>query len=118
MANPVTHFQILSKTPDETAQFYTGLFGWNVGASNPLGYRQIDTRSSAGIQGGIWPAPPEASNFVQLFVTVGDVKATVRKAEEMGAKTVVGPTILPEGDEMAVLVDPQQMSFALWKPKS
>jgi predicted enzyme related to lactoylglutathione lyase len=30
MANPVVQFQILSKRPDETAQFYGDLFGWTV----------------------------------------------------------------------------------------
>lgn len=117
MENPVTHFQILSKVPEETAQFYVRLFGWTVSATNPLGYRQIDTRSSIGIQGGIWPTPPAGSSFAQLFVTVDDVKATVKKAEGLGAKVAVAPTTLPDGDEMAVLVDPQQLSFGVWKPR-
>lgn len=86
-------------------------------ANNPLQYRQIDTRSSEGIQGGIWPAPPEASNSVQFFVTVEDVQAIVKQAELLGAKLLIGPTTLPEGDEMAILLDPQQMSFGIWKPK-
>lgn len=40
MANPVMKFQILSKTPDETARFYSTLFGWAVSADNPLGYKR------------------------------------------------------------------------------
>jgi predicted enzyme related to lactoylglutathione lyase len=115
MGNPVMQFQILSKEPEETAKFYSGVFGWKVDANNPMGYRQIDTGSKEGIQGGIWPAPPQAPNFVQLFMGVADVKAAVRKAEEMGAKTLIPPTMLPEGDEMAVLLDPQGMSFAVWR---
>src|SRR6266478_1573296 len=91
MSNPVTQFQILSKTPDETASFYSTLFGWTVDANNPLGYRQIDTGSKEGIQGGIWPAPPQAPNFVQLFVAVEDVGASVKKAEGMGAKVLIPP---------------------------
>jgi predicted enzyme related to lactoylglutathione lyase len=115
MGNPVMQFQILSKAPDETAQFYSTLFGWTVSADNPMGYRQINTGSAEGIQGGIWPAPPQSPNFVQLFVAVGDVRASVKKAEELGAKLLIPPTTLPEGDEMAVLHDPQGMSFALWR---
>ena len=118
MENPVTHFQILSKAPEETGQFYVRLFGWSVNGSNPLGYRQIDTKASVGIQGGIWPAPPEGSSFVQLFVKVDDVLSSVKKAEALGAKLLIGPTTLPEGDEMAVLLDPQGMSFGIWKHKS
>jgi predicted enzyme related to lactoylglutathione lyase len=115
MSNPVMQFQILSKTPDETARFYSGLFGWSIDADNPLGYRQIDTGSKEGIQGGIWPAPPQAPNFVQLFVAVEDVGASVRKAEELGAKLLIPPMQLPGGDEMAVLHDPQGISFAVWR---
>lgn len=117
MGNPVMQFQILSKTPDATANFYAALFGWNVDANNAMGYRQINTGSKEGIQGGIWPAPPQAPNFVQLFVAVEDVKASAKKAEGMGAKTIIPPTMLPEGDEMAVMHDPQGMSFVMWRKK-
>jgi predicted enzyme related to lactoylglutathione lyase len=118
MSNPVTRFQIVSKEPDQTALFYSALFGWTIDANNPLGYRQINTGSPEGIQGGIWPAPPQAQNLVQMFVKVQDVKASVARAEELGAKVIIPPTMLPEGDEMAVMVDPQGMSFAIWRPAS
>jgi len=113
MGNAVTQFQILSKKPDETAAFYSKLFGWRIDAKNALGYRQIDTGSKEGINGGIWPAPPQAPDFVQLFVSVSDIKATLEQAASLGAKVLIPHTTLPEGDEMAVLHDPQGMSFAL-----
>jgi predicted enzyme related to lactoylglutathione lyase len=103
----------LSKAPDDTARFYAGLFGWTVSADNPLGYRQINTGSQDGIQGGIWPSPPQTHNFVQLFVAVDNVAESVKKAEGLGAKVVIPATTLPGGDEMAVMLDPQGMSFAL-----
>ena len=115
MAHPVVQFQIISKDPEATGQFYGQLFGWKVDSNNPMGYREINTGSKEGIQGGIWPAPPQAPSFVQLFVAVDDVTAAVRQAEGLGAKTLIPPTNLPDGDEMAVLHDPQGMSFALWR---
>jgi predicted enzyme related to lactoylglutathione lyase len=96
-------FQMISKAPEETARFYSSLFGWKVDADNPMGYRQIHTGSAEGIQGGIWPAPPQATNFVQLFMSVEDVRVSVEKALGLGAKVLIPPTMLPEGDEMAVL---------------
>ena len=108
-------FQMISKAPEETARFYSSLFGWKVDADNPMGYRQIHTGSAEGIQGGIWPAPPQATNFVQLFMSVEDVSASVEKALGLGAKVLIPPTRLPEGDEMAVLHDPHGMSFAVWR---
>jgi len=115
MPNPVMQFQIITKDPDAAAQFYSGLFGWRIDANNPMGYRQIDTGTSEGIQGGIWPAPPQAPTFTQMFMAVDDVKAMVEKAQSMGAKLLIPPTVLPQGDEMAVLHDPQGMAFALWR---
>jgi uncharacterized protein len=115
MANPVMQFQIISKDPEETAKFYGEMFEWKVNSDNAMGYRRINTGSQEGIQGGIWPAPPQATNFVQLFTAVEDVRAAVQKAEGMGAKLLIPPTVLPEGDEMAVMLDPQGMSFALWR---
>ncbi len=113
MANPVTEFQILAKDPDAVAKFFARVLGWNVNANNALGYRRVDTGSPKGIQGGIWPAPPQAPDFVQLFVEVDDVAATVAKAEQAGAQVIVPPSKLPEGDEMAVLLAPNQMSFGV-----
>jgi predicted enzyme related to lactoylglutathione lyase len=115
MSNAVTQFQIISKTPDETASFYSALFAWRVDANNPMGYRRIDTGSPEGIQGGIWPAPPQAAAFVQLLVTVQDVKEAVKRAVDLGAKVIIPPTMLPEGEEMAILHDPQGMSFGVWR---
>ena len=115
MKHPVLQFQILSKEPDQTARFYSDLFGWTVDADNPLGYRRIATGSEEGIQGGIWPAPPQASAFVQLFIGVDDVSAFVQKAEKMGARLVIAPATLPEGDGLAVLQDPQGMPFGIWR---
>ncbi|MFN7926092.1 MAG: VOC family protein [Bryobacteraceae bacterium] len=113
MSNPVVQFQILSKSPEQQAEFYAKLFGWTVRSDNPLGYRQIDTGSTKGIQGGIWPAPPQASAFVQLFIEVEDCTAYVEKAAGLGAKVLIPPQKLPQGEEMAVLLDPQGLSFAV-----
>jgi len=117
MGNAVTQFQILAKDPARTAKFYSQLFHWTIDAHNPLGYRRIHTGAREGIQGGIWPAPPQAPNFVQIFVSVPDVDAAVKNAEGLGAKVVIPATKLPDGDEMAVLLDPDGMSFAVWRAR-
>ena len=115
MPNPVMQFQILSKAPDETAHFYAQLFGWTINADNALGYREISTGSQEGIQGGIWPTPPQALTFVQLFIAVDNVPLFTEKAQSAGAKMIIPPTSLPDGGEMAVLHDPQGMSFGVVK---
>ena len=66
-----------------------------------------------GIQGGIWPAPPHANTFVQLFVRVDDVKISMETAQALGATVLVPATTLPDGDEIAILADPTGLSFGL-----
>lgn len=113
MANPVVHFQIITKNPDAHGRFYQDLFGWSLDDANPMGYRKIETGSQEGIQGGLWPAPGQSPNFVQLFVKVADCATYVAKASTLGAKVLIPPTTLPEGQTMAVMLDPEQMPFAV-----
>jgi predicted enzyme related to lactoylglutathione lyase len=118
MSHPVLEFQILSSKPDETAEFYSQLFGWTVNSANAMNYRRIQTGSTEGIQGGIWPAPPEAASFVQLFIGVENVAASVQTATGLGARVLIPPTPLPEGGELAVLRDPTGVSFGVYRGRS
>ena len=118
MPNPVMHWQILTRQPKELEDFYSALFGWTISGDNPLGYKQVDTNSTAGIHGGLWPiSGKEGRSMVQLFIRVDDVKAHVKKAESLGARIVIPPQTLPEGDEMAVAVDPDGIPFAIFRGK-
>jgi predicted enzyme related to lactoylglutathione lyase len=113
MGRPVVEFQILAKDPARAEAFYTKLFGWSVDRDNALGYRRIDTGTKEGIRGGIWPSPPEGHSFVQLFVDVEDVAQAVERARSLGGSVVLPPQKLPEGDEMAVILDPEGIPVAL-----
>jgi predicted enzyme related to lactoylglutathione lyase len=117
MGQPVMQFQILAKNADKAAEFYNNLFGWNIDTNNALGYRVVTTGSKQGIQGGIWPSPPAGHSMVQLFVEVEDVTAAVEQATELGGQVIIQPQTLPDGDEMAMIIDPEGISFGLFKPK-
>ncbi|HLG15660.1 MAG TPA: VOC family protein [Blastocatellia bacterium] len=116
MGRPVMRWQILAKDPENAAEFYTTLFDWTVNSDNPLGYRMVDTGSDRGIQGGIWPSPPEGHSLVQLYVEVDDVAASVEKATTLGASVIVPLQKLPDGDEMAIVLDPEGIPFGVFKP--
>jgi len=113
MGNPVVRWQILTPDPQQVARFYEKLFGWSVSANNALGYREVATGDDAGIDGGIWPAPPEAQTFVQLFIEVDNVGDAIRRAQELGASIIVPASPLPDGDTLAILRDPAGMTFGL-----
>jgi predicted enzyme related to lactoylglutathione lyase len=113
MGQPVIQWQIVTPEPDAVAEFYGALFSWDIKANNQLGYRMVDTESDRGIPGGIWPAPPTAPTFVQLFVEVDDVVATIARTAELGGTVLIPLQRLPDGDEMAILRDPQGLTFGV-----
>ncbi len=114
MQNPVTHWQILTKQPEQLEKFYSTLFDWKISGDNPLGYKTVDTGGSIG--GGLWPiSPNEGHSMVQLFVQVEDVPEYLKKAEALGGRIVIPHQVLPGGDEMAVIVDPDGIPFGLFR---
>ena len=117
MGNPVIQWQIVAKEPDAVTRFYSALFGWKVETNNALGYRMVDTKSQRGINGGVWPSPPEGHNLVQLFVEVDDVDTFVEKATSLGATVIVPKSELPDGDALAIVLDPAGLSFGLYRPR-
>jgi predicted enzyme related to lactoylglutathione lyase len=116
MGAPVVRWQIVSPRPDDVARFYGEVFDWAVTRDNALGYREVQSGTPQGCPGGIWPAPPEAPTFVQLFVQVADVDATVAAVVQRGGAVVVPRSVLPDGDVMAILRDPFGSSFGVVTP--
>ena len=112
MSNPVVRWQVLSPEPEASCTFFTQLFGWRTSRANPLGYREIEA-GEGGIHGGVWPAPAGVKPFVQLFVRVDSVDKTIARAVTLGATVIVPKAVLPGGDEMAVLLDPQGLPMAI-----
>ena len=111
MSNAVMHWQMLSADPDSTAAFYGKLFGWTVSTANGLGYREIQTGGA--VDGGIWPAPKGAPEAVQIYVEVEDIESALTKAVELGGTVIMPRQVLPDGDAMALVMDPLGRSFGL-----
>jgi predicted enzyme related to lactoylglutathione lyase len=109
----VAHWQAIVKDPAGAAAFYSKCFGWSFDDNNALNYRAL---KECGLEGGIWPSPTDAA-FIQLFVAVPDVDATLRLAAANGATILFSKQILPDGDEMAVIADPQGISWGIMKSR-
>ena len=116
MTNAVMHWQILSADPDRTAAFYSGLFGWEVSAANGLGYREVTTGGA--VDGGIWPNPPGAPEAVQIYIEVDDIDSALARTAELGGKVIMPKQVLPDGDSMALALDPLGRSFGLMRRRA
>ena len=103
-------FELMTSDVDGAKKFYTNLFGWHTEAM-PMGDMNY-TIVKVGEEGlgGIMATPPQAAGTPPnwgVYVTVNDVDATARKAEELGGKILVPPTDIPTVGRFCVLQDPQ-----------
>lgn len=117
MSNAVVHWQLLTAQPEAIATFYSTLFGWKISAANGLGYRTVASAGAHGIDGGIWPAPAGAPEAVQLFIEVEDIDAALASAAALGGKVLLPRQVLPDGDAMALALDPAGRPFGLMTPR-
>lgn len=106
MPHPVIHAEIRSEDPDATRQYYAELFGWKVGSEGGFpGYTFIDTGTEDGPAVAIGPRQ-SAEDEVLFFVTVDDVAATLKRAEELGG-TITQPAQAVPGVTFGVFADAQ-----------
>ena len=106
MPNPVIHWEITGKDAPKLQQFYANLFGWNVDSNNPLNYGLVDTKTEDGINGGI-AQEQELATRVTVYVQVDNLQAYLDKAESLGGKTILPPTVIPDTVTLAMFTDPE-----------
>lgn len=113
----VAWFEIMGPDNDTQAAFYGELFGWEItrlAPPPPVDYREVHTNAGMGIDGGMG-APGKGPVYITVYVSSPDLAATLAKAEELGAKTVMGPEVVPGGPELAIFADPQGNLFGIFQ---
>lgn len=105
-------------TPDvEGAKhFYTALIGWTTEEAPvedmPYTLVKAGDERVGGIMSnkcGEMDIPPHWG----IYITVDDVDATAKKAEELGGSVIVPPTDIPKVGRFSVLRDPQGVAFSV-----
>jgi hypothetical protein len=90
----------------ELEAFYSELFGWKINSKNPMKYGVVDTAGGpGGINGGVGPSH-DGGKRVSIYAQVDDLQATLDRVEMLGGKTVLPPTEVPGGPELAMFADP------------
>ena len=114
MAQPVVHFEIGCRDTEQTQEFFSKLFGWQIERQGPAAL--INTGAGAGINGHITSLGHEPHSYVTFYVQVDDLQSYLNRAEELGGKTLVPPVEIPTGS-FAWMADPDGNIVGLWKPK-
>ena len=98
--------------------FYSEVFGWQPNDMDMGGTEytewKLGDRSVAGMMPMPDVVPDEVPAHWLVYFGVDDTDATVSRAAELGATTVVPPTDIPPG-RFAVLMDPDGATFAVIK---
>jgi uncharacterized protein len=105
MAHPVIHAEIRSEDPDATRSFFGELFGWTYTDGAFPGYTFVETGVPDALPTAIGPLQG-GQDAVLFFVGVEDVEATLRRAEELGGKTIQ-PAVQVPGVTFGALADAQ-----------
>ena len=102
MSHPVVHFEVAGRDHDSLQRFYGDLFGWEMQPAEQMPYAMVQ---NAGISGGIGQAP-DGQGHVTFYVGTDDVQATLDKAEQLGGRTILPVTELPQVT-IALFADPE-----------
>jgi predicted enzyme related to lactoylglutathione lyase len=106
MANSVTWFEIIGTDGPKLRDFYGRLFDWQFHEAPGMDYGMIDA-GAGGIGGGIGSGSGQRLNYVAVYVQVPDINAALKQAEELGGKTVMPRTVIPDQVTFAMFSDPE-----------
>ena len=106
--------------PAAAAEFYSGLFGWDVHEAGPAeetgGYRMAYLRDKA--VAGLGPQQnADAPPYWTTYVSVADAEKTAALVAENGGTVIVEPFDVLDAGRMAVFFDPAGAAFSVWEPK-
>ena len=103
-------FELQTTDVAAAKKFYAGLFGWKTEEMSMPGMEYTVVSAGGEQAGGMMAIPPQAKGmppFWGIYVSVDDVDATVKQAQQLGGAVVVPPMDIPMVGRFAVLKDPQ-----------
>jgi predicted enzyme related to lactoylglutathione lyase len=115
MNRPV-HFEILGDDPAALAEFYRGIFGWEIATMEGQGYWMATTGAAGtpGIDGGFMHR-----HFPQAVINTLEVPSwedAVRRIESAGGKRLNDPHEIPRVGTHLYCADPEGNLFGILQP--
>ena len=107
--------------PDAAADFYGGLFGWELEESMPPGSdgKYLMARIRGLDVAAISSVPPGAPSMAvwNTYIWVDSADETAAKARDAGGQVLMEPFDVMEAGRMAVCADPEGAVFSVWQAK-
>jgi predicted enzyme related to lactoylglutathione lyase len=110
--------ELMTNDVNAAKDFYSKVLGWTMddmpmGGGEPYTVIKVGGRSVGGIMKMPKEVPAGVPPHWQSYVTVDDVDAVAKKAEELGATAIVPPTDIPNVGRFYVFKDPNGAVLAL-----
>lgn len=105
---------------EKAKQFYSGLFGWQLAASEHDSSGYLHIKNGDQFIGGVPPAHfqnPHIPPHWLIYFQVAGCAASTQKAMQLGAQAILSNQKIENVGTMSVLKDPQGAVFALFEPE-
>jgi len=112
--HPIVHIELATTDREASGKFYSELFGWNVQQMPEMNYAMFAAEGGPG--GGFTNVDGQMTNEgdVNIYVQTDDIDATLARASELGATTLLGKTEIPGMGWFAFLRDPSGTKVGLF----
>ncbi len=116
--NQVCWVELGTPDPVGAVSFYTGLFGWKTKPETGVAEAQyIELSNGPAPMGGVLPMRGDEWKGIPphwtIYISVADCNERTAKAQQLGAKTCVPPTDIPNVGRFSMLSDAQGAMFCL-----
>jgi hypothetical protein len=112
--HPIVHIEFAASDQQAAGKFYADLFGWKIQHMPEFNYVTFETGPDE-IGGGINPVSEAyPTGTVVFYVGTDDIDATLKKAENLGAQTLMEKTEVPGMGWLAMFRDPGGTMVGLW----
>ena len=117
MGRPVVHWELWTKSPEKTGEFYRRVFDWKITAIPEMKYHLVDTASQGGINGGIMTPPREGPwpGNMSFYIDVDDLATYRERVEAAGGKILVEQQEVAGMGAFSLFSDPDGRVIGLWK---
>jgi len=113
VAGKIVHFELVATDADRASGFWSGLFGWNIGASTMEGFDYRMFRAGEDQGGAIMPSETAGSGLI-VYLETDDIDASVAKVRELGGSSDEKQPV-PTHGWFASCKDTEGNSFSLWQ---
>jgi len=114
-AHPIVHVEFSTKDREVGSKFYSELFGWQMQHFPEFNYTTFRAGPDNSLGGGFNTASDEYPlGTVVFYVGTDDIDATLKRAEALGAKTIMPKMEVPGMGWMGMFLDPDGNKIGLW----